>query len=402
MYEALLMSTSSSPDDSTLPFPDGTPFKGVVPSALFINGDALASLIGLSAGTPHNGNAGWLHFIEDEGLELYIAKKTMRIMVSWEQINAAQQSNSREVTINDEVYLVRFLNGVTNATTYAWQRYLLNVYNSNDRSGFPANTPVWGNYTDAMLGVETVYRGEHDGANTICAEVFSGGRITRGSSWSTSGVKQILGQWYIIANTPQPWYGWRPCLVKKSSLPLLPFRGEVAQADFITFSTLLTESGLTEGTAINPSEPWLHFVTSDNKEIYISKKAIRKNLTWEQLNVLGLIKGTKTLVIGGKTYKLRVMQMYASDGGGNHSAPGREWLECMVNITNGIYAAYTTTQLGTGTGGTTNGELSIGQEPDGRGGHVAGAYQGISDMWYIIPNTTNNGYGWRPVLELVP
>lgn len=401
MIELLVTPIKGAQDNSDLPFPAGTPYKGVVPSASFITGDALAAAIGLTAGESMNSNAGWLHYIEDTGLELYIAKKPMRVLASWEQINTAQAGNTKEVTINGDVYVVRFVNGLTSATNYAWQRYLLNVYNPLDRAQFPANTPIWGSYGDSMLGVETVANAQHDGTHSICAEPYSNGYATRGNTGGQSSTTQILAQWFMFPNTPQRWYGWRPLLVKKSTMPPPPFRGEVAQADFITFAALATATGLTAGAPINTTEPWLHIVTAAGLDLYMPRKPIRNNLTWESLSALGMVTGTKTVVINSKTYKVRLLKVYATDSGGNTTA-GREWSDLILGLVNGTYANYTAAQLGTGTGGTTNGELNIGQEPDNRGGHAAGGYPDINSIWYINPGTTNTGYGWRPVLELVP
>ena len=388
-------------DDSGLAFPAGTPFKGVVKSSDFINGPALASLVGMTGGTPINDNSGWLHFVEYDGLELYIAKKPIRKNVTWEQINTAQGSNGKEITIKGEVYVIRFINGKSDAVKYAWNRYMYNVFNGNDRSGFPANTPVWGYYTPAMLGV-AVSNESSDGSHTVCNEVYPSpaGFYCRGNGGSSSANKGILSTWYIVSNTPQQWYGWRPLLIKKSSIPPQPFKGEVAQADFITYPDLVTALGVTGGTVINTTNnPWLHYITTAGKELYFPKKTIRHTLSWEYFNGKGLVNGATTITIGGRKFKVRFLLGAPADPG--TSTLGREWNELIPPLVNGEWAEYTYTDLDVGTG-TTNGQMTMFQEANTRGGHGAGPYPGTTGLWYQPANAANSGYGWRPVLELVP
>ena len=387
-------------DDSGLAFPAGTPFKGVTKSANFINGPALASLIGLTGGTAINDNSGWLHFVEDTGLELYIAKKPLRKNITWEQINTAQVNNTKEVTINGEVYVVRFINGKSDAVKYAWNRYMYNVFDGNDRSAFPANTPVWGYYTAAMLGVANTNE-LSDGSHSVCAEsqAAPAGYVCRGNAGSNN-TKGILSAWYIVANTPQQWYGWRPVLIKKSTIPLTPFRGEVKEADFITYPALVTALGISGGTVINATNnPWLHFVTPEGKELYFPKKTIRHSLSWEYFDGKGLAKGSTTVTVGGRNFRVRFLKGAPADPG--TSTLGGEWTQLIPPLVDGSWAEYTYTDLDVGTG-TTNGQMTMFQEANTRGGHGAGPYPGTTGLWYQPANAANSGYGWRPVLELLP
>lgn len=97
-------------DNSDLPFPAGTPFKGVVSAKNFIDGVQLADQIGLVAGLPVNKDAGWLHFIEDNGYNIYIAKKPIRYNLTWEHINTAQLG--KEIIIGGKTFLVEFMSGM--------------------------------------------------------------------------------------------------------------------------------------------------------------------------------------------------------------------------------------------------------------------------------------------------
>lgn len=404
----------SANDNSDLTFPAGTPFKGVVHSADFISGDALASAFGLTAGTSINSLGGWLHFIESTGLELYIAKKPIRYNVSWEQLNAVNvTSGAGEITINGDVYVVRLLTSVKSAsgdltqanTGGEWNRYMYNVYNSADRAGFPSDNAYWGDYTGPMLGVATYDASSELGVGTICTEATGTAHFTRGSdSGQSSAYAQITGLWYIDPNSPQNWYGWRPVLVKKSTIPPLPFRGEVLASNFITGSALAAAVGLTGPTLVNDTTPWLKFVDA-GKTFYMSKKNTHQNLSWKQLNDLGCITGTKTIVIGGLTYKVRVMT--GGDGNNPTNTAGGEYDHYFLRVTtsypgsDGAWAAYSPADVGWN-GNVTAGSMIICQEGSTQGGHVLRGYPGFTGIWYEPDDVPNVAYGWRPVLELVP
>lgn len=212
--------TLAALDNSDMAFPAGTPFKGVVPSANFITGTALAAAVGFTDGSAQNDDCGWLHFIEDNGLELYIAKKTIRYNLSWEQLHSKGLSlGTTEITIDGVVYIVRLLTGGvppnnTLAVGGEWNRYMYNVYTMADRSTFPPDALYWADYTGPMLGVATVDRSTEVGTASICADDFGNvAHITRGSSISKQTTDpQITGIWYVDPNSPAPTAGWRPVL----------------------------------------------------------------------------------------------------------------------------------------------------------------------------------------------
>jgi hypothetical protein len=359
-----------------------------------------------------NDLGGWLHFIEDTGLEIYIAKKPIRKNVKNEDIDAATTSGSKEITINGDVYIVTCPTGGTkNPGGQAdaggdWNRYMYNVYTMADRQYFPAGTEHWGDYTAAMLGCGTFKGSTEDGSETVCLEAStSGGRMTRGlNAGQYANQNEIMGMWYNPVNTTAAWIGWRPKLIKKSTLPVTPYRGEVASADFISGSALASAVGLATGTLVNDTTTWLKFV-DNGKTFYMPKKIIRLNLSWRQLSDLGCILGSKTVVIGGLTYKVRVMT------GGNGADP--------TNTAGGEYDNYflrvTTSYTGAGAawsanspsdmgwlGGVSSGEMIICKEGSTQGGTLLRGYPGFAGVWYEPNDTPNVAYGWRPVLELVP
>jgi hypothetical protein len=399
-------------DNSDIPFPAGTPYKGITGSADFVYGDALATLVGLSAGVAMNVDSGWLHFIEDSGLELYIAKKPIRAAATYEQIMAATSNGAKEITVRGEVYIVRMMTGAISTAAAAvpsnaggeWNRYMYAIYDNTDRVGIES-APIWGNYTRTMLGLGAPGGADlSDGVFTVCAESLTNGYCLRGNDWqNSSGNHPIMGIWNMPANNPQGYYGWRPVLVKKSSIPPSPFKGEVAGADLITASALATALGITGTVLVDPNPNWLKFI-DNGKTFYIAKKPMRTAVLWETLDAIGAIKGTKTLNIGGNIYKVRVMTGGnadpASSGGGEYNAYfGR----VTVNYTGPAadrWANYSNTDV-YWNGGTANGELTLCQEKYSTNGPLTRGYPGFNGLWYQAPGSTHGGYGWRPVLELV-
>ncbi|WDS62351.1 virion structural protein [Pseudomonas phage D6] len=414
MFENLLSSSyfQEEQDDHDFPFPAGTPFKGVVRSKDFINGPALAQAIGLTAGFSSNPNSGWLHFIEDNGYEIYIAKKTLRYKVTWQECNAAQ--SGKTLTIGGRDFVVEFMTGAkTDPSTVdntqaggQWNRYMYNIFGGSRASEL--NRQVWGNYTNAMLNIQEEGDSASQGIGTgswtkEAANGTSDGYISRGR-YPSNGVPVIASFWYgrpqdVAANVGTV-YGWRPMLVLKGTtppVPVTPFKGEVAQADFITAADLATAVGLTSGTVTNAGTPWLK-IEEDGKTYYLAKTSLRHTVTKEQLEARGIVTGSTTVVIAGKTYKVRCMTGRATNP--SNTVAG-EWLRWYTALTDGTWASYTTAQLITGTGLANNGQLVIVQEDDTRGRGTNG-YPGLMGPWYHNANVTNAGYGWRPVLELVP
>lgn len=417
MLELLLSSgrTPGTDDDSDIPFAPDTPFKGIVTSASFITGEALATQIGLNAGVPFNTLSGWLHFIEASGLELLIAKKPLRHTLSWEHVNTATSNGAKEVTIGGEVYICRNITGAiatTDAATPAnaggeWNRYMYNVYDQSDRAGI-SEALLWGSYTEAMLGIATLSGGNdlNPGVFTMCAETLTNGYCLRGNDWqNSSGGYNIKGIWNQPAENPQIYYGWRPILIKKSTLPASPFKGEVLGADLITGAALVAAVGVTTGTVYDDGDPtWLKF-EDNGKVFYIAKTPLRTGVTWEILNGFGAVYGTKTISIAGKQYKVRLMTGGNADpatvGGGEYD---QYFARCTTYYTGASadrYANYSGADVGW-SGGSSNGELSLCQEMYNTSGRLTRGYPGFNGLWYQVADTTHGGYGWRPVLEEVP
>ena len=223
MIEQLLTTLK---DDSS--GPPGAEFLGEVLTGDFINGEELATAIGLVAGTAQNTTEPWLHFILD-GVELYVAKKPYRHSVSWNQINAAEAVfGTKTVTINKLEYKVRLLKTVASGDTYTgstgawdpveargseWNRLMYPIHsgkhidpnNPSSVSGERIRFGTLAQYTDADL---VVHNSAGNGSYSLCQETPSsntGSRVVRGRH----GVSYLF--WTTASNTTSH-IGWRPVL----------------------------------------------------------------------------------------------------------------------------------------------------------------------------------------------
>ncbi len=189
---------------------------GEVPSSDFITGDALAKLVGISAGTSQYSSEPWLKFAYTGAVYL-IVKKPIRYSISWDQINQANcVYGDRMVNIKNKRYKIMLVRGVgenvqadskvlnennfqDKACIYSmWNKLILPLFREE-------TTNTWGtNYTDEDL--ITNYR-KGNGAASWCQEKVQKDdyRLVRGSNTpSYSGAFNSKNASYV--------FGWRPCL----------------------------------------------------------------------------------------------------------------------------------------------------------------------------------------------
>ncbi len=190
--------------------------------------------------------------------------------------------------------------------------------------------------------------------------------------------------------------------------PVLPdaFLGEVSAASFITGPNLATAVGLTAGTAMNNSEPWLRF-RSNGKLLWVAKRPLRYLPSWNQLNARGIVYGTRTVTIANKQYKVRLLT--GSDSDPSDGADGGEWNRLIYPVCSSrpsgtpIWASYSIAQLGLSSG--TNANQTICQNrpsADMTLCMLRGGAGSLSRVGYsAVTTVTNWQSGWRPVLELI-
>lgn len=201
-------------------------FLGEVEASEFITGDALASEIGLSAGTAQHSNEPWLKFALDNKI-LFVAKKPFRHSISWDDIhdrNAVYGDVSAPVVeINGYQFKVRLLKGSNSdpvpwedenrgAIGSEWNRLMYPIHehagtsNWNYSQYVEDNVPNWGvGYTDADLVTESSAGSGSASWTQETQDTDSSRRLRRGGV-SVSLLGSYPSSGAIIGN------GWRPVL----------------------------------------------------------------------------------------------------------------------------------------------------------------------------------------------
>ena len=198
--------------------------------------------------------------------------------------------------------------------------------------------------------------------------------------------------------------------------------GEVPASELITGTALASAAGISAGTSQFSDIGWLKFAWKGNIQ-FVAKKPLRHSISWNNINTAGCVFGTKTVVIGGLTYKVRLMRagivdpMTAASGASNH---GSEWNRLMLPIhieakdkswayPNNVEAGipywgvdFTDEDLHThnsfGSGSYSWCQETLSTDATRR---LSRGYTGVSNSNIGTSSTAGSSFGWRPVLELV-
>ena len=206
-------------------------YFGIVPASELITGDALATLVGISAGTSQFSNEGWLKFAY-EGKILFVAKKTIRHSISWDHINAANCARGAvaQKTVKGHTFKIRLMKGSNaigdstipdygTASSGAlnhgseWNKLMLPIH-ANAAPGkswaYPGNvgtsdTAYWGvDFTNADLQTHSDHG---NGSYSWCQETAY--QTTRRLRRGYDGVSHSNSNTSSAAAT---YHGWRPVL----------------------------------------------------------------------------------------------------------------------------------------------------------------------------------------------
>lgn len=195
---------------------------------------------------------------------------------------------------------------------------------------------------------------------------------------------------------------------------------EITNAEFISYSSLASLSGITVGTLTNENSGWLLFIYN-NKILIVAKKNIRTNISWDQLNAAGCVFGTKQITIHSKQYKVRLLKgadsnpvpNYGTSGQQNYYLDGThnsEWSKLFYPICRDdshvpippaiVNAPYTMADLGMSTGLDYSWvQETTGNQPTWR---MNRGNLGPSAAYHFISShNTSNIDNWRPCLELI-
>ena len=92
----------------------------------------------------------------------------------------------------------------------------------------------------------------------------------------------------------------------------LGFFDSITIDSIMSVAGLIAELGLTGTTNFAPSY-WYKFVRN-NKIVLVPNKPVCRNVSWDQLNAVGAVLGTKTITANGFTYKVLMMKGWGEDG----------------------------------------------------------------------------------------
>ena len=217
------------------------------------------------------------------------------------------------------------------------------------------------------------------------------------------------------------------------------FFGEVQSSEFITSDSLVTTLNITQGVPINTDTPWLKFVL-DNEIIYISKKPIRRSISWEHIYQAGAVYGTNdnglypsggnrlqnaTVNIGDDSFKATLIKGSTTDPVASNTfgydvdwTHNSEWNRLMYPIHSGIHtnssnpsnpsnpsvpyaqwANYLDGDLVVGNAG-----FSTWTQDKHPGDPTLRVLRGLNGITYADRNSstfTQSGYSYRPALRLV-
>jgi hypothetical protein len=215
------------------------------------------------------------------------------------------------------------------------------------------------------------------------------------------------------------------------------FFGEVPATALITGDALASECGISQGTSQHSTAGWLKFAYKGDI-LFVAKKPIRHSISWDAINTAKCVygdSGDKTIIIGGLTYKVRLMRALepsndpktvasGSSGAVNHHS---EWNRLMCQIHeqaiggNWDYLNNIESDIGILEHNLGNGSQGMYNDNDllTRNTHGNGSYSwcqdmsthttrrlyrgqnGVSYSSHGTSSTANADYGWRPVLEYV-
>jgi len=191
--------TPPIPSDDSNPWllagDDQLGWYGEVSAADFITGDALASLVNLTAGSSINSAHGWLKFAY-KGKTLLTSKRPLRSTISWNDLNArALITGNTVVSINGLQYKVRLFFGNTGLE---WDDLMYRVW-ENDPTG-----TFWERYTSVDLVATNP--GSDPGRDNWCQESAGTG------TYRTRGNGGMQGYYDGSAASADSGRGWRPVL----------------------------------------------------------------------------------------------------------------------------------------------------------------------------------------------
>lgn len=197
-------------------------------------------------------------------------------------------------------------------------------------------------------------------------------------------------------------------LVRNIRAPVIPtvsFMGEIPSSSLMQGYELAAALSLSAGTDINSEDSWLKWEV-DDKVIYYAKRPFKAQISWNDLNDVGAIDGSRMLPIQGNFYSVSVPMgtnptpgVQPSIGYDVHYASYSEWDLLMLPL---LQSGYTNIELVMSSSGG-SGSQTLCREVYGASGdeRVFRGLYGGNYLGSVNRATSNTSVGWRPRLELM-
>lgn len=167
----------------------------------------------------------------------------------------------------------------------------------------------------------------------------------------------------------------------------------------VTGNGLASAVGMSIGTSqiyLNNNIDWVKF-GYEGKILFIARKPIRRAISWNDLNNIGCVFGTKQVTFDGITYKCRLARIRNADPG---TTNGRD-ITLLANVRQSIWDNLTDADLYFGISGEDTGRFSLAQETSGANSLHCYSFTAPGGGSTVAKNDRGAWFGWRPVLEVV-
>ena len=185
-------------------------------------------------------------------------------------------------------------------------------------------------------------------------------------------------------------------------VPYLQYEGVES---LITGTALATAIGLSAGTAVNSTAGFLKFVRG-GKTLYLAKMCLRRSVSWNNLDALGAVVGTRRVTIGGNEYMVKLPTGSLNEAG---ASAGGDWNELMyavcsarpVNYEGPVLADFTPAELFVGDGSNARSSLCRETQSTNSTNCIRRGRDNLTYYAGLPKSDAGTLVYWRPLLELV-
>lgn len=193
------------------------------------------------------------------------------------------------------------------------------------------------------------------------------------------------------------------------------FIEELSNEQFASYEEVTSLAGVTQGTLINEGSGWLRF-DYEGTELIVAKKTMRHSISWDHLNSVGCVFGSKVITILGNQYKVRLLTGADTDPSvdatgyyveGTHNSEWSHLFYPLITDDSYVNAGYT----GYKDPRYTMSQLQMNTKPyswcqethqNNPANRVIRGYTASSYLAAMTSSSNNYDFlGWRPCLELV-